>query len=37
MLHERTTNVAGAGNLGGFMQASGRDTTEQSGPRKQLL
>jgi hypothetical protein len=37
MLRERAANGAGAGNVGGFTQASGRDTPEQLNPRKEAL
>jgi len=35
MLRERAANGAGAGNLAGFTQGAGRDTQDQSSPRKE--
>jgi hypothetical protein len=35
MLRERAANGAGAGNLAGFSQGAGRDTQDQSSPRKE--
>jgi hypothetical protein len=37
MLRERAANGAGAGNVAGFTQPSGRDTPDQSSPRKEAL
>ena len=35
MLRERAANGAGAGNLAGFTHCAGRDTQDQSSPRKE--
>jgi hypothetical protein len=37
MLRERATNVAGAGGVAGFTQASNRDTPEPPNPRNEVL
>ncbi len=37
MLRERATNAAGASNVAGFTQVSGRETPESPNPRKEAL